>query len=136
VSLRGAACLAVAQRAKAERDEAIHSVSFAVEGRGEGDPSRIRVGSRRAKLGLSCPSPLWGRDERSSLLGGAKRRVGVAHCHAPIPRLRSTPTRQSFAPLTMCLPSPQVGGMNTTDAVVARAMTSRIIHPHLRILAA
>ena len=48
------------------------------------------------------PPTLWGRDERSSLWGGAKRRVGLSP-HPP----KQPPPVTSFAPLSMCPPSPR-----------------------------
>jgi hypothetical protein len=49
---------------------------------------------------------LWGRDERSSLWGGAKRRLGAAHINARnIPVRKQAPPVTSFALLRMCHPS-------------------------------
>jgi len=60
------------------------------------------------------PSSLWGRDERSSLWGGAKRRVGVAHGSAPnkhLTRGGSPPPVMLFRCAHNMPPSPRGGGM-------------------------
>ena len=83
------------------------------------------VESRRAQLALSYPSHFVGRvahRERRERCDGWGWFV-----HA-----RVTPTRLAFGQP----PSPQVGGMNTADEVVADAMTSWTLAAHLRDLAA